>query len=243
MPSNYRVFIAAPGYDGPPRASQVLYTASTLNLKMEAQTNCSLLTYNFNQLWCHALNQRSNGVTHFAMLHADIILQPESAYWVDILIDEMDRYDADVMSSVVPLKNSQGLTSTAIDTDEWRPRRLTIRECNNLPETFTANDVPWAEGRNLLVNTGCMVIRFGNPWVERVCFHVQDKIVKGADGMFTPHVMPEDWHFSRQCHQEDLTVMATGKVKLNHIGVAPFPNYGEWGDAMDKANMRKAREI
>lgn len=232
--SEPRVFIGIPAYSGllTSRAAQTLYTASTIHPKMELVVSCSALCYSFNSLWCTALNRRSDGITHFAMLHADIDPQAD---WIDVLIAEMDRYDADVVSAVVPLKGNQGVTSTAIDTDQWRPRRLTIRETNGLPETFGAVDVTWADGRKLLVNTGCWVCKFTSPWIERICFEMRDRIIREGD-KFVPQFFPEDWHFSRQCHKEDLNVMATTKVKLTHIGIAPFPNYGEWGDMSDKLN-------
>lgn len=236
MPSSPRIFLAVPSYDGKltSRAAQTIYTASTVNMKMEAVGSSSLLCYGFNSAWCMALNHRKDGITHFAMLHNDI--QPEDG-WIDTLIAEADKHEADIVSCVVPLKNNSGITSTAIDTDYFHPRRLTIRETASLPETFSAEDVPWSGVNMLLVNSGCWICRFTAPWVDRVCFSIEDRIERMPDGTFEPRVVSEDWNFSRFAHREDLKVMATTKVKLTHVGVAPFPNYGEWGQAADEVNM------
>lgn len=231
-----RIFIAVPTYDGKltSRAAQTIYTESTIHEKMTLVARSSLLCQTMNALWCAALNRRGDGITHFAMLHADI--EPDG-FWIDTMIGEMDRTGADVLSAVSPLKNNQGLTSTAIQSDDnrWRHRRLTMAELLVLPETFEASDVPWSAGRPLLVNTGCIVCRFDQPWVERVCFHIEDDIARNSEGAFEPRVFSEDWNFSRWANNEGLKVMATTKVRLTHIGDAPFPNYGKWGQETDDA--------
>lgn len=188
---------------------------------------------------------REQGVTHFAMLHDDI--QPADG-WIDTLLEEMNRVDADIISVVVPLKENSGLTSTAIDTDPWRPRRLTMREVAKLPETFNGWDA-----RNLglgsdhlselwpclLVNTGCWICKFTDEWAERAFFHVRDKIIR-VNGHFEPRVAPEDWEFSRWAHNEGLKVYATTKVHLTHSGTAQFQNWGSWGQETDEVNTPAA---
>src|ERR1700724_2919706 len=60
------------------------------------------IEHNFNMMWCCALNDRkANGYTHFAMVHSDIGTGP---FWLDTLIEEMDRVDADVMTAVNAIK-------------------------------------------------------------------------------------------------------------------------------------------
>lgn len=234
------VFIAVPSRDGrlPTRAAYSIYTdgAATTEKKIACSLSSSLLTYTFNSLWCAALNMRSQGVTHFAMLHDDI--QPADG-WIDTLLEEMNRVDADIISVVVPLKENSGLTSTAIDTDPWRPRRLTMREVAKLPETFRSSDVPWNKADDaLLVNTGCWLCKFTLPWVERVCFHVDDEIVR-VNGHFEPRVASEDWNFSRDLWNQygaEIKVYATTKVHLTHSGTAQFQNWGSWGQETDEAN-------
>lgn len=230
--SQPRIFLACPSHGPQPVAAQIFYNGSSVHPCLRAFLSTSVLPHTFNALWCHALNKRSEGITHFAMLHQDVL--PEDPFWIDTLIAESEKHDADVMSAVIPLKNSSGLTSTAIARGgKGGARRLTIRECGNLPKTFCAQDVPWADGGVLLPNTGAWVCRFTDPWVERICFQFLNWIDKSPDGTFSAEFDPEDWDFGRQCHQEELNVMATTAVKLGHIGPSPFPNYGEWGQEAD----------
>jgi hypothetical protein len=230
-----RIFLAVPNYGNtlPRRSAQTIHAESSVHPLFRLVAGSSLLTQTFNALWCSALNHRADGITHFAMLHDDIDIEGD---WIDTLIEEMDRTGADILSVVVPMKTPNGLTSTAIDSGGWTHRRLTMTEVANLPETFDALDVPWADGRPLLVNTGCMLVKFDKPWVEQVCFHIADKNVKGEDGQWKPLVFPEDWGFSRWANQNGLKVMATTKVRLQHIGKASFPNHGQWGQASDTEN-------
>lgn len=224
-----RIFLACPTYDGHrhDRSSQTLHTASTVHEKMFSSIHTSLLSFGFNHLWCQALNLRHQGVTHFAMLHSDI--QPED-YWIDTLLAQMEKANSDIVSVVVPLKNFSGITSTAIDNDPWRPRRITLRESANLPETFCAEDVPWANGNGLLVNTGCWICRFTEDWVERVHFHIEDEIwINPETNQYEPRNFPEDWRFSRQANRNKIRIMATTAVELVHLGAFGFSNRGGYG--------------
>lgn len=192
----------------------------------------SLLAFGFNSLWHQAAAAApQHGITHFAMLHADIEPQP---WWVDVLHEEMDRTGADILSVVVPIKSPEGVTSTAIGDwhDEWaQPRRLTMREVVQLPETFSANDASCGVGHPsgpLLVNTGCWMARRGVWWSD-VCFTIRDRIAIAPDGRPMPQVIPEDWGFSRWAHQRGLKVMATRKVQLQHVGPWAWSNTHAWG--------------
>lgn len=194
----------------------------------------SLLAACFNEFWCMALNERFD---YFAMLHADVSPQPG---WLDILMDEMKRTGADVVSVVIPIKEPEmGLTSTAIGdpSTNWRPRRrLTMHEVYELPETFDAADAGYP-GDALLVNTGCFLVDLSKPWCRATKpdgtaefhFTINDKIQERA-GQFEHEVEPEDWYASRQWARLDAKVVATRKVALNHRGVADFPNTSPWGD-------------
>ncbi len=196
----------------------------------------SLLTYTFNLLWAQILNQRngvlmpqSDGVErpekidYFAMIHDDIIPDPG---WLDTLIDLLEANDADVVSAVVPIKDGFGLTSTGTDTtgDIWNPRRLTLTEVFGLPETFGDEE----SGGPLLLNTGLWVCRLDRPWVEKLYFRQNDKIVKNDQGFFEAHTMPEDWDFSRQVRSHGGKLLATRKVKLVHER-PQWNNHRPWG--------------
>src|ERR1700737_1790039 len=68
---------------------------------------CSLLAYGFNELWAHALAERTHALTHFLLLHADIV--PWEDTWLSQLHQEMVRVGAQVLSAVSPLKDPRGL--------------------------------------------------------------------------------------------------------------------------------------
>jgi hypothetical protein len=191
------------------------------------QTN-SLLAANFNGLWCTALNLVGTGkpVAYFAMLHDDV--GPEE-WWLDKLIAEMEEQELDVLGVAVPMKSGQGLTSLAIASDDsnWNPRcRITMHELYELPETFTSEDV----GGRLLINTGCWVCRFDPQWASGMHFTINDRIIFDEElGRYRPQVEPEDWYFSRRCHELGLRVGATRSVAVEHVGEASYMNTYAWG--------------
>ena len=198
----------------------------------------SLLAANFNGCWCYALNkQRSGeGVDYFAMLHSDI--GPDD-FWLDTLIDELESKDLDILGTAVPIKDQRGMTSLAIDGDDtWRPRcRLTVKEVARLPETFTSEDI----GGRLLLNTGCWVCKFDPAWARQVRFTVNDRIVVNSDGRYMAEVEPEDWYFSRLCHELGLKVGATSKVPLMHRGEIDYSSRVVWGhDFDDEYGLRES---
>jgi len=205
----------------------------------------------FNMLWCQALNARKTlPITHFAMLHDDICPEPG---WLDILLDELDKANADVVSAVVPIKNSSGVTSTAVEVDgaPWLVRRLTMHEVFELPETFSKVDIAWRfpVDAPLLVNTGLWVCRFSSAWVEQLCFRDHTRVVCQPDGNFVCQDISEDWDFSRQLDQLGRRVFATRRVKLYHER-PEFNTLKSWGtwkrdesyfDLMEK--MRAGRAL
>ncbi len=94
---------------------------------------------NFNILWCICLNNcQANQITHFAMAHTDIL---PGKGWLDTLIEEMDRVDADIMTGVVAIKDYRGLSTTGLRYPGiWGTRRFTMKEIHDLPETFCLED-------------------------------------------------------------------------------------------------------
>lgn len=196
--------------------------------KVAVEYRCgSLLAANFNMLWTSALNivHRGGQLDYFAMLHDDIGPAPG---WLDVLIEELEANNLDVLGVAVPIKDHKGLTSLAIDgNDTWKPKcRLTLHEMMELPETFTSEEV----GGNLLLNTGCWVCRFNPEWVRKVHFTINDRIVfNRATNQYESQVEPEDWYFSRLCHELGLRIGATRKVRLMHRGETDFNNFSDWG--------------
>lgn len=201
--------------------------------------NGSLLAANFNKLWCAALNRVQQGgrVDYFAMLHDDIGPQE---FWLDALIDELEAKKLDVLGVVVPIKDRRGMTSMALangwpdrargvwtDGDAMLPyARLSMHDVFELPETFTSRDLR----HPLLLNTGCWVCKFDMAWASRVHFEINDRIAfNTACGRYQSQTEPEDWFFSRQCHEQGLKIGATRKIKVIHSGRMDFTNDSPWG--------------
>lgn len=191
------------------------------------RTYCSsLLTLTFNRLWVAALNERQH-FTHFVMLHDDVV--PLNPGWLDVLVSEQQKSRADVLSSVVPIKDERGLTSTAIlDRRSNKMRRLTMSEACDLPDTFDANDAGYP-GCVILPNTGCWIADFTRPWVEKICFTIRDKNFRGPDGQWQTQCFGEDWDFGVQCADLGVRVCATRAVPIVHKGSFDYPNMVGWG--------------
>lgn len=185
---------------------------------------CPLLNHNFNRYWAEALNQRDeSGATHFAMIHNDVC--PEHG-WANVLLDELTRLDADVVSAIVPLKDWRGLTSTAAyDGDPWQRKRLSMREVCELPDdTFDSFD-----GLPLLLNTGLWICDIRKDWCDDWHFRSEERIVD-RNGRRVAEVLPEDWAFSHWLNQRGAATYATRKIKLRHVGSLDFHADGQpWG--------------
>ena len=218
--SQAKIFVAMPSYGQiSAKAGARFWHASRQRGVRYVQEGCSLLAHNFNALWCTALNSDPRP-DYFAMQHADI--EPQE-HWLDTLIEELDAHDLDVLSVVIPFKSPDGLTSTAIGDGPCEPRmparRLVMREVQQLPETFTSEDV----GGPLLINTGLWVCRFGD-WAQDVCFTINDWVEPDSTGFYRCYVEPEDWNFSRQLHRLGVRVGATRKIAAKHWGEVGFDN-------------------
>lgn len=233
------VLVGAPTYDG--TRHNALALARLLRLPPKdvlvnlIEYSGSVLCYAFNSLWANALNLRTCEVpvTHFLLMHADIV--PEQENWLQIMLDEQRRVGADVLSAVVAIKNDQGMTSTAWDTDLWNPMRFSTTELAQMTEpTWTQPD--------LLVNTGLMLVDFTKPWVEHVCFTMKDRIVKDEAGRFKAQFVPEDWNFSRDCHSRGASLYATKAVTVTHLGRAGYSTRNAWGYLTD-LDYRAARAV
>lgn len=216
----FNPLIAIPTYDGQIAMglAQALLspfkTPKPINVAFHAS---SLLAKGFNSMWCEALNNRAQGITHFLMCHADIAPQ---AGFADILYEEMKDVGADVISAISPMKGPEGLTSTGLDMGD-RVRRFTLKEIHAMPHpTFLAE--------NLMVNTGLMLVDITKPWAEKIVFHIEDYIREEA-GRFRAVSLSEDWDFSRQVRSHGGKLAATRLVCLEHMGVTNFPNHAPWG--------------
>ena len=253
------IFVAQPLYSRTVHygAAEAFLKASKTCRMVNKTDGSSLLARNFNLLFCHALEWRDRGqADYFAMIHGDVV---PPVWWADVMIAEMERVGADVLSAVVPLKSEHGLTSTAIDrvaltdlelagdlagdgggyevedcTHFWAvERRLTMTEVMGLPITFGAADV--CPGHALLVNTGLFVCNLHRNWYDNddFCFTIRDRIVRERqDGRVvkrTVQCVPEDWHFSREVQRHGGKVMATRIVPLFHDHER-YNNHSAWGE-------------
>lgn len=234
------IFLGLPNYDGTAFAQGLMracsYAYSGLGVTRCQENHISLLAGNFNQLWCAALNDPT--VTHFAMLHADIL---PSIYWLDILMHELENTGSHMVSTVVPIKDGCGVTSTGIayrGMDNWCPyKRFTMSEIMNMPATFDA-EMAGFPGRQLILNTGCWMADLRDDrWKmmdendELIAkFTIQDRITKDEDGNLVSWVLPEDFNFSILAQRLGFRVMATRKVQVQHMGKQAFPNDRPWGN-------------
>ncbi len=248
------VLLGLPSYDGrlDGEMATVAMCGSSRSRKVYlSRASSSLLCQCFNGLWTEALNSREErGLKWFAMLHSDIIPEP---WWIDKLIAEAEEHNADVMSAVVPIKNGDGATSTAIEnpSNQWEPLlRLMLKQVNHpsFPRTFNAAGAHCGLANlpeplraitpmnaRLLGNTGCFVARLDRPWAEKVRFTINDHIYRGDDGKFNVACMSEDWNFSLDVAALGGEVYATTKVALKHRGATDYSSSGVWGYDRDIA--------
>jgi len=239
------VFIGLPHYGGVvPQALWGLQFATQAPRYTLQHAGGSLLAMVFNSLWCTCLNTLAEQKwTHFGLHHSDI---EAPAGWADTLMDEMDATGADVLSSVVAIKDARGLTSTGVRAASGNIRRLTLKEVFLLPETFTVHDVIalWQghgapvepefldhEKCHLAVNTGLWLCRLDAKWIyDFKGFNIADGIVKHDNGEYRAHVLPEDWNASRWWASQGLKVLATRKIPVLHHGHGRYPSDHVWGE-------------
>lgn len=250
------VFLGIPTYDGQLDAgvAQAAYLSCSRSRKVHVLTNGkSLLSSNCNTLYANALNLRkSHDLKWFAMLHADVVPGP---YWLDQLIHEAERHQADMMSAVVAIKDERGISSTAISSgDDWRQfGRLTFHQMHapTFPITFdiqTAADalesldgalrVSECPRHGLLANTGCMVVRLDRDWSEKLHFRNYDRIAC-ENGSFFAMDFSEDWYFSRLVASYGGKVCCTTRVPTLH-GKFRFPNDRAWGRVHNDCERRQS---
>ena len=222
--SNLKPILALPTYDGMSanRAALISY-ARQFSQGAIVEPSSSCLGHCFNIAYQFARQEADKGeATHFIMLHADVI--PLNHDWGSILLEECERVQAGVLSAVIPIKTHEGITSTAIEqksTQEsggWGPKRFTMQEVMQMPETFTHP--------RLMVNTGLMVIDLRQEWSKEIVFDIQCGV---KFDKYEPYFLPEDWLLSRLAQRKGASLWATRKVRVLHKGSAPYGNDKTWG--------------
>lgn len=227
MGDKQKVFFGVPTYKADCHVGilSVIPRMTRKHQAMFGNVDSSACCVTFNALYIMALEEYEKGnADWFLLWHSDIVPEP---YFLDKMIDIAEEKQADILSVVAPIKDEKGLTSTALDEPvgdvplEWRVRRLTMTEIMQREETFTAP--------NLLINTGLMLVRLSVPWRDQIRFHFEDQIIR-VHGRRRAVVMPEDWLFSRDARKLGCTSQwATRAIKLEHKGMATFPNSVKWG--------------
>ena len=188
------------------------------------------LTHNFNMGWAAAYNTRkATGITHWAMMHSDIWTVER---WCNILLDEMDRTGADVLSVAVALGDTRGLSSTGVVRHGERDvRRLSFKEIYDLPETFSIADLPEAKTHIMVVNTGLWIMRFDPElWKKFHGFQIENRMLYEPDrDHLQAQFYSEDWLFSEWAAFMGLKVMCTRKVEATHFKLTGYGNGQVWG--------------
>lgn len=191
----------------------------------------------FNSLWARALNRMEAGeITHFAMLHSDII---PAVGWIDLLMDEMQETGADLISVACAIKDKRGVLNCGFGDlgNRWGAfRRLTVRELLRMPPTFGLAQTQYPD-KVLLHNTGCFVADLRRPVFTqadtegrlRAWFDFPTQIRRNDAGQWAHDRESEDWFFSRKLHELGAKTLITRKVRLRHVGQAHFVNDEVWG--------------
>lgn len=263
-----RVFLGCPTHDGrlDTGACRSLYLTATREHEIvrgfPVIAGGSLLNTNCNELLEQAWNNRQrHGIDWFCMLHSDI---DADNGWVDTLIAEAEKHSADLISAISPIKNGEGISSTAISTEvapHGHAGRLTMRQVNHetFPETFDASmaadalaelpepfGVPDLPRRGLWLNTACMAFRLDRPWrfktranPDGIVFQTLNYFEE--EGNCIRHrAVSEDWLFAESIIQQGGRCFATTKVKLNHRGSHNYPNYSAWGSVPNDCEVTSA---
>lgn len=237
------VFLGIPTYNGWMHrgcAAAAYGMPSTKHAVVTQPWGGSMLNGNCNRLLSIALSGRDR-FTWYAQLHADI--SPDFGF-IDKLIDEAESHNADMMSAVIAIKNSLGVTSTAICSGRRYGQfgRLAFAQLRHpsFPQTFDIHSaadalesLPAPLGATvprtaLLANTGCMVVRLDRPWSHKLLFRSFDTIVQRESGEFVNCDLSEDWYFSWRLARLGGKVMCTQVVAAKHAGEAEFPNDRDW---------------
>ena len=232
MTKTQKVFLAMPTHDGRINSgsAQSLYANNSQVHDVYIKVGTiSLLNYNMNKLWADALNMHEEhpDMKWFAMLHSDVYSEP---YWIDKLIEIAEKYQIDMLSAAVAIKDDSGDTSTGISNpqnDHWNLKRISIDQIQLFERDMKVPLSAMAFDYNqiLLANTGCMICRIDKPWSSEVLFKTEERLHRNGLGHWEAFCDSEDWNFSRQVHDRGGIVAVTSAVKTWHVGRKVFANF------------------
>jgi hypothetical protein len=215
--------------DRPRMLGATLHASSGGCIVFPMTASSSLINHCFNTLWAGLHNALESGHEYewWAIAHDDIELSPN---WVETLIATAAEHQADFVSAYVPIKFHKGTVSAGyyVGDDPFDMRRYTIREMANLPETFTSDDVPG----NLVLNTGCCVLRLHGEWVrhpERFLFDDQVRMTRNRAGEWKAQCFSEDWLFTDKIRRAGGRLASTRRVGCGHRGSHVYWNNTIWG--------------
>ncbi len=206
-----------------------------------ADASSSLLNYCFNILWArlHTDLRRGMPFTHWAIVHDDIATPPG---WVDSLVEILDQTGGDFVSAHMPIKTHIGVMSMGVHYgDLWDINRFTVRRLAEFPETFTSDEV----NGNLILNTGCCVLRIRDPWMSNpkdFLFDDLNRLVE-RDGELKAECISEDWTWTDKLRNAGAKLVATRKVECGHEGGHVYRNHTIWGEWTSDQSYEKRHGI
>jgi hypothetical protein len=211
---------------------------------------------NFNVILTQALNLIDDGVTHLAMIHADVAPAEGKFRWLDVLLAEMDRLDLAMASVPIAIKdwpNPRGICSCGIGDpgDPWHPyKRLTVRESIAFNRTITAADMGY-DGWPLLHNNGLWCADIRKPLFRETDEHGTLKAffnfpkrayLDPVDGRFKVAGFSEDWWFSMRLWELHANTAICTQIPVDHIeGRIRWPNYRPFGSYTDGDEDTRAK--
>jgi hypothetical protein len=170
---------------------------------------------------------------YFAMMHADVCAAPG---WLDTLVEEIEREDVEMVSSIIAIKDATDRTSTCIyDPTIGKGENIKRSEVSKYPPTFGNEILP--AGQHLLLNTGLWICKFKDakkilvnnvdvvPWVEAFSFGQTDQIYRREDGMYDALATTEDWQMTLWMQGEGLSYKVTSKIPILHVGTAEWTTH------------------
>lgn len=251
-----KIFVAVPmhKYEISAATTSSLLSAGT-TVKHDIQFcvhGISLLARNFNYMFSMAYN---DGFDYIFYIHSDIGVHSRNGLsWVDNIILRMQQSGAAVISTVVPIKNDLGVTSTAIQLSKISPyplKRLTVKQLGSIKQTPLIDretvcrvmDLNPSDVGALLVNTGVMCMNLKEfDWTKWSGFNIFDKIVWNTKKKAKGFTIPEDWHLSIWLHSMGWPYYVSKELKVIHGGYNEYFNYGNWGEGEDLTVVSETME-
>lgn len=233
------IALSIPMYDGNlyyQTCRTILNAANTLNGKAALSIEfmaTSATPFCFNRLLASAV---ASNADYWVLLHSD--LGAKQIDWLPMMLSDMQAEGLSVLSAVAAIKDESGVTSTALDTREHFPRRLTLAEIHAGPDVLTNEKAKRIYGYPLLINTGMMVWDMsvmrqhvsGLPFEFHDCW--RDQMTPNGMQMHAAF-QPEDWLMSKRLNALNIPFGATKRVHTVHKGGKEFDSSQIWGAATD----------